>query len=144
MKFKSKSALFLAIGVSLVLLSMAACQGASDSSNATWEVPSGKTPNASINGTITYRERLTLSPGASVVMELRDVSYADAPTRLIARQTISDPGQVPIKFKVEYSREDIDPLNSYGVSAKIIELDGRLAFTNDTAYEVITRGNQTG
>ena len=141
MKFRIKSALFLAIGVSLVLLSIAACQGASDSSNATSEVPSGKTPNASINGTITYRERLTLSPGASVVMELRDVSYADAPAPLIARQTISDPGQVPIKFKVEYSREDIDSRNRYSISARIIESDGRLAFTNDTAYEVITRGN---
>ncbi len=141
MKFKLKSALFLALGVSLVLLSMAACQSASDSSNATWEVPSGKTPNASINGTVTYRERLNLSPGASVVMELRDVSYADAPARLIARQTISDPGQVPIKFKVEYSREDIDSRNRYSISARIIESDGRLAFTNDTAYEVITRGN---
>ena len=57
MKFRIKSALFLAIGVSLVLLSIAACQGAPDSSNATSEVPSGKTPNASINGAITYRER---------------------------------------------------------------------------------------
>ena len=141
MKFKLKSALFLALGVSLVLLSMAACQGASDSSNATWEVPSGKTPNASINGTVTYRERLNLSPSASVVVELRDVSYADATAPLIARQTISDPGQVPIKFKVEYSREDIDSHNSYSISARIIESDGRLAFTNDTAYEVITHGN---
>ena len=141
MKFKIKSALFLAIGVSIALLSIAACQGSSELSNATSEVPSGKTPNASINGAITYREQLTLSPGASVVMELRDVSYADAPAPLIARQTISDPGQVPIKFKVEYSREDIDPRNTYGISARIIESDGRLAFINDTAYDVITHNN---
>ena len=141
MKFKIKVALFLATGVGLVLLAIAACQGGSDSSNATWEVPSGKTPNASINGTVTYRERLTLSPSASLVMELRDVSYADASAPLIARQTISNPGQVPIKFKVEYSREDIDPRNTYGISARIIESDGRLAFINDTAYDVITRGN---
>ena len=99
MRFKIKSALFLAIGVSLLLLSIVACQGASDSSNATSEIPSGKTPNASINGTITYRERLTLRPGASVLMELRDVSYADAPASLIARQTISDPGQVPYQIQ---------------------------------------------
>ena len=92
MKFRIKSALFLAIGVSLVLLSITACQGASDSSNATSEVPSGKTPNASINGTVTYHERVNLSPGVSVVMELRDVSYADASAPLIARQTISGLG----------------------------------------------------
>ena len=141
MKFRIKSALFLAIGVSLVLLALAACQGASESSNVTSEVPSGKTPNASVSGTITYRERLTLSPGASVVMELRDVSYADASAPLIARQTISDPGQVLIKFKVEYSREDIDSRNRYSISARIIESDGRLAFINDAAYDVITHGN---
>ena len=68
------------------------------------------------------------------------MSYADGAAPLIARQTITEPGQVPINFKVEYSREDIDSRNSYSVSARIVESDGRLAFTNDTAYEVITRG----
>ena len=92
-------------------------------------------------GTVTYRERIALTPGATLEIELRDVSYADAPAPLIARQTISGPGQVPIKFKVEYNREDIDSRNRYSVSAQIIESDGRLAFTNDTAYEVITDGN---
>ena len=62
------------------------------------------------------------------------------PAPLIARQTITEPGQAPISFKVEYSRDDIDSRNRYSVSARIVESDGRLAFTNDTAYEVITRG----
>ena len=75
------------------------------------------------------------------MVELRDVSYADAAAPLIARQTIANPGQVPIKFKVEYNRDDIDPRNSYSIQADIIEADGRLAFTNDTAYGVITGGN---
>ena len=141
MKFKITTALFLAIAVCTALLVLVACSGLPDPSNATREIPSGRTSNASINGTVTYRERLTLSPSASVVMELRDVSYADAPPPLIARQTVPDPGQVPITFKVEYSREDIDPRNTYGISARIIESDGRLAFINDTAYDVITRGN---
>ena len=73
-------------------------------------------------------------------MELRDVSYADASAPLIARQTIPGPGQVPIRFRVEYNRDDIDERNTYSIQARIIESDGRLAFTNDTAYEVITRG----
>ena len=68
------------------------------------------------------------------------MSYADAAAPLIARQTTTAPGQVPISFKVEYSREDINSRNSYSVSARIVESDGRLAFTNDTTYEVITRG----
>lgn len=126
MKAKVKNTLLAAIGILVVLVALAACGG---------------NPSASVNGTVTYRERLALSPGAKLVVELRDVSYMDAAAPLIAQQTISDPGQVPIKFKVEYNRDDIDSRNTYAVSARIIESDGRLAFTNDTAYDVITRGN---
>ena len=118
----------------------AACQGGSTPANATVEVAPGRTPNASVTGSVTYRERLALSPEATLIVELRDVSYADASAMLIARQTIPNPGQVPISFKVEYNRDDIDPRNSYAISARIVESDGRLAFTNDTAYEVITGG----
>ena len=102
---------------------------------------SGRSPNASVRGTVTYRERLALTPGATLVVELRDVSYADAAAPLIARQTISDPGQVPIEFRVGYNRQDISSRNTYAISAQIVESDGRLAFTNDTAYDVITGGN---
>ena len=65
----------------------------------------------------------------------------DAPAQLIAEQVISDPGRVPLKFKVPYHRVDIDPGSTYSISARIDESDGRLAFINDTAYDVITRGN---
>ena len=40
-----------------------------------------------------------------------------------------------------YNRNDIEPRNTYAVSARIIEPEGRLIFLNDTAYDVITRGN---
>ena len=111
-----------------LLIAAAACQAEHSPENATSEVTSGREANASVSGTVTYRERLALTPDASLVVELRDVSYADAEALLIARQTISDPGQVPIKFKVEYNRGDIDPRNTYAVSARIIEGDGRLGF----------------
>ncbi len=140
MKTTTKTALLSFLTVSTILLA-AACQSASGPPNATWEAPSGREPNASVTGSVSYRERLALTPGAALVVELRDVSYADAPAPLIARQTISGPGQVPIKFEVRYNRQDINPRNTYGLSARIVESDGRLAFTNDTAYDVITRGN---
>ena len=141
MKTRVKTAIFLATVILIVLIATAACQGESQPSNSTLEVTSGKTPNSSVRGVVDYRERLALTPDATLVVELRDVSYADAPAPLIARQTISGPGQVPIEFKVEYNREDIDSRNTYSITARIVESDGRLAFTNDTAYEVITRGN---
>ena len=140
MNDKLKVALLSVIGISIVLLALAACGSDSTPANATVEVPSGKSPNASVSGTVTYRERIALSPGAQLVVSLRDVSLQDAAAPLIARQTIDNPGQVPIKFKVEYNRDDINSRNTYSVSARIIESDGRLAFTNDTAYEVITGG----
>ena len=122
-----------------VLWLAAACQDTGPS-NATNEVTSGREPNASVTGSVTYRERIALTPDAKVVVELRDVSLLDAAAPLIARQTISEPGQVPIDYKVEYNRDDIDSNRTYSVTASIIESDGRLAFTNDTAREVITHG----
>ena len=74
-------------------------------------------------------------------MQVRDTSYADAVAELVAEQVITDPGQVPISFEVDYDPGDIDSGNTYSVSARIEEADGRLAFINDTAYDVITRGN---
>ena len=130
---------FFAI-VALLILA-AACQTAPGPSDATLEIPSGRESNAAVSGTVTYRERIALTPGASLVVELRDVSLADAAAPLIARQTIANPGQVPINFKVVYSREDINSRDTYAIQARIIESDGRLAFINDTAHNVITRGN---
>ena len=123
MKARVRTALLSATGLAALLLAALGCD------------------SASVSGTVTYRERIALTPGAKLVVEIRDVSYADGAAPLIARQTISDPGQVPIKYKVQYDPDDIDSRNVYSVSARIIESDGRLAFTNDTAHEVITRGN---
>ena len=139
----AKTALLYVLGAWLALMAVVGCQSDAVPANATLEIPSGREPDASVSGTVTYRERLALTPGATLVVELRDVSYADAAAPLIARQTITAPGQAPISFKVEYSRDDIDSRNRYSVSARIVESDGRLAFTNDTAYEVITRGQPT-
>ncbi len=138
---KTKLALAVFLALATIFLALAACQGRSDPTNATTTITSGKGPNASVSGTVTYRERLALTPGARLEIQLRDTSYQDAAAALIAEQIIEDPGQVPIEFKLEYNRGDIDDRNTYSLQADIIESDGRLAFTNDTAYDVITRGN---
>ena len=96
---------------------------------------------SSVTGTVTYSEQIELTPGATLIVQIRDTSYADAAAELIAEQVISDPGQVPIKFEVDYDPDDINSRNTYSVSARIEESDGRLAFVNDTAYDVITGGN---
>ena len=75
------------------------------------------------------------------MVQLRDVSLQDASSILIAEQVMPNPGQVPIKFKLKYNRDDLVQRNTYSITAWIKESDGRLAFTNDAAHEVITRGN---
>ena len=139
MRLDAKAGFTAALAMLIFLL--AGCQQESPNPAATLELPSGRDPDASVSGTVTYRERVALTPGAKLVVDLRDVTYADGPAPLIARQTVPNPGRVPIQFKVEYNRDDIDSRNTYSVQADIVESDGRLAFTNDTAYNVVTRGN---
>ena len=170
MRAKRTTQLIATIGLALALLFAAGCGGGADEdpiavvgaepdATATSNVPSPPattttatavaTPtvdpdaNASVTGTVTYRERIALTPGAVVSVQLRDTSLMDVASELIAEQVITNPGQVPISFEVRYNKDDINPRNTYSIQARITESDGRLAFINDTAYDVITRGNPT-
>ena len=142
MTARIKTALLSAIGICIALLAAAACQDSpvSDKGGEPAQQAQVK-PNASVTGSVTYRERLALTSGATLKVQLRDVSYQDAASELIAEQVIHDPGQAPIKFRVKYNRDDLVSRNTYAIQADIIESDGRLAFTNDISYEVVTRGN---
>ncbi len=139
MRSGAQSILPFALSV-FVLLFATSCGGYSrpiDTVKAPFQVMGG----SFVRGTVTYRERISLSPEAQLVVELRDVSLADAAAPLIASQTIENPGQVPISFRVDYDRDSIDSRRTYGISARIIEPPDRLAFINDTAHDVITNGN---
>jgi Type III secretion system lipoprotein chaperone (YscW) len=52
----------------------------------------------SIEGTATYRERITLPPAAVFEAAIEDVSRADAPAATIARTRVASPGNPPIAF----------------------------------------------
>lgn len=136
-----KEAFKTTFAVGLLLLAVVACGDGPTAPTGSLEVTSGESHNGWVTGTVTYRERIALTPGARLEVELRDVSLADAAAPLIARQVIENPGQVPIRYRVGYNKSDIKSRNTYSVSASIIEADGRLAFTNDTVREVITGGN---
>ena len=127
-KNSSKSRVVAAVGILIALLLGSACQSSVGSAN-------------SVQGTVNYLENLELTDDAVLRVSLRDTSYADAAAELIAEQVITNPGQVPIKFNVEYDPDDLDPRNTYSISARIIEAGDRLAFINDTAYDVVTGGN---
>lgn len=95
---------------------------------------------ASISGTINYRERIALTPSAVVTVELADVSQPD--TRVLGSQVITNPGQPPIPFTINYDPRAINSARTYVVRAQIRD-QGRLMFMNSTAYPVITQNNPT-
>jgi putative lipoprotein len=86
-----------------------------------------------------YRERIALAPGAVAEVWLLDTSLADAPAVEIAYEKIEDPGGPPIPFVLEYDPKVIRENMQYGVRATIRH-DGKLLFTSDTHYPVLTRG----
>ena len=95
---------------------------------------------ASVTGTLTYRERVSLPPDAVASVRLEDVSLADAPSVVIAERVIANPGQVPIRFEIGYDPALIDERRDYAVQATIAR-GGELLFVNDTVYSVLTWGN---
>ncbi|MDH7809745.1 MULTISPECIES: YbaY family lipoprotein [unclassified Rhizobium] len=94
---------------------------------------------ASLRGSVSYRERIALPPGATVTVRLIDVSLADAPSQTIAETTIRPRGQVPVPFVLRYDDRDIRGRRSYALSAEIREGD-RLLFTTTRRYSVLASG----
>ncbi len=92
-----------------------------------------------VSGTLTYRERIMLTPEAVATVTLEDVSLADAPAKVIAQQEIVNPGAPPIAFELEYPLDAIDERMTYSVRAQVHDR-GQLIFTSDTHAPVLTRG----
>lgn len=91
-----------------------------------------------VDGSVTYLQRIAVPPGARLLVELRDVSLADAPSKLLTAQGY-DLAAVPSDYALSFADSDIIDSHSYVVSARIT-LDGKLLFITDTAYPVLTRG----
>lgn len=94
-----------------------------------------------VSGTVTYRQRSALPPGAILTVSIIDVSRADAPATTIAETRIPTAGkQVPLPFDLAYDRTKIVDRNRYAVRAEIRDGE-RLLFTTDTSVPVITQNN---
>jgi putative lipoprotein len=92
-----------------------------------------------IAGTATYRERVTLPPGAVLRVTLLDVSLVDAPERVIAEGEWPA-GAVPIPFELAFAPEEIERDRRYGLRAALIGPGRRTLFATAAAEPVLTRG----
>jgi putative lipoprotein len=104
------------------------------------EGPAAAKPYASVTGTVTYRERVALAPGAVLEVRLEEVSRADAPATLVGVHRNESPGPVPIPFEVRFDPERIDTHGRYSLRATL-QADGRLLWTTDTFVPVLTNGS---
>ena len=99
---------------------------------------------ARVTGTVSYRERMALLSGIVIKVQLLDVSRMDAPANVIGEQVIKVDGrQVPLPFDIPYDASKIRPQNTYAVRAWLEDADGRMRFTTDQRYAVITQGAPT-
>ena len=103
---------------------------------------SGVGPTATVRGEAFYRERIAVPPGTQLEVVLSDISRADAPAETIADTVIADAGQPPYKFEIHYQPDRIIASHRYAVRARLTH-EGRLLFTTDQTYPVITSGNPT-
>ena len=62
---KTKKSMLFGITILVLLVMTAACQTAPGPADGTLEIPSGREPDASVSGTVTYRERIALTPGGA-------------------------------------------------------------------------------
>ncbi len=104
--------------------------------------PNSGQNSATVTGTVTYRQRVAMPPGAVVEVSLLDVSRADAPAVVLDKLEVKPTTQVPIPFTLSYDPAQIDERHTYAVQARIL-VKGRLWFINATRHSVITQGNPT-
>lgn len=103
---------------------------------------------ATLTGTVTYRARVALPPGAVIEVRLLDVSRADpstslragAPADTLARAEIVTRGeQVPVPFSLPYDPDTIQARRRYVVQATIA-VAGRIVWRTTTPHPVFVDG----
>ena len=92
-----------------------------------------------VQGTAVYRERMALPPEAVFEATLEDVSQTDAAAEVIGLARIEGPGNPPIRFEIRYDPARIHPGHRYVIRARVL-VDGKLFFTTDQHYPVLTAG----
>ena len=80
-----------------------------------------ETNMGTIEGTVWYRERLLLPPGAEVSITLEDIARMDVKSELIAETRFIPKGEPPWEFTLEYDSIKIHEKGRYALRARIQE-----------------------
>jgi putative lipoprotein len=91
-----------------------------------------------VSGSVSYLERIALTPQAVVRVEVVREGPGEGPARVVGEQTLREPGQVPIAFSVPLS-ETLEPSAAYVVRASIT--DGERVLASREPVPVLTQGH---
>ena len=91
-----------------------------------------------VEGSVTYLQRIAVPPGAKLLVELRDVSLMDVESKLIVAQEY-DLSAVPQDYELRFEDSQIFANNIYAMSARVTQGE-KLLFITDTSYPVLTHG----
>lgn len=89
-----------------------------------------------IEGSVTYRERMMVPPEATVSVVLEDVSRADAPSIPVAKTAFPAEGAPPWDFELSYDPSKLQERHRYNLRARI-KHDDELLFVTKQAYRVV-------
>lgn len=125
---------------SLLLLSslatLSACQAKDDTSP-----PRVAEERVTLNGTVTYRQRIALPPDAKLKITLTDMNQGTEAAPVIAETEIDTAGrQVPISFALDYDPKRIASKGRYAVSARITDASGQTLWITDPSAELTAPG----
>ena len=95
-----------------------------------------------VTGTMTFREKVALTPAAIAIITVVDHTAAPEAGAIVGQQRIDNPGNVPIAFSVLVDDAAIDPTHAYGLYATIV--DGGSTWQNAVGEPVITGGPSSG
>ena len=101
--------------------------------------PSAIAQSTMLMGTVNYNERMALPQNATVLVQLVDISLADAPAQVIAEDRITGATASPIPYKLRFDQALIKPKRTYALQARISDGDN-LMFINTTRHAVFAGG----
>jgi putative lipoprotein len=93
-----------------------------------------------VTGTLSASGGFALAPGGEVEVTLADISLADAPAVVLARESLPVTGAYWLPFSLPYRPADILPNHTYVVSARVKDTAGKLRYLNREPCFVLTRG----
>lgn len=93
-----------------------------------------------LRGTVNYVERMALPANAVIIVQLADVSRADAPAEILAEDRITGSTGSPIPYRLSFDHAKIDLRHRYALQARILDGDRLLLVT--TKHHAVFAGGR--